>query len=417
MTNEIKKRIELINRGEVPMGYKKTAVGIVPQEWENKKLKNIGKFSKGKGLPGMEMKDTGVPCIGYGDIYTKYNFKFDKAQNYVSQEVANDSLKCKKNSLFFTCSGETAMEIGKCVCYTGDEDIYVGGDIAVLIIAKDVIPLFVGYQQNILSSIKQKARYGQGHSVVHIYSDSLGKLGVVYPKDTAEQQRIADILSKWDEAVSLQEKLIEKLELQKKALMQKLLTPKEGWEPVPLKNILKEISIKTKINNQYDVISSTKQGLFLQIQYFDKQVASEDNVGYKVLKLHQIVISPQNLWLGNLNYNDKYDIGIVSPSYKIFDINDMYNKAFISTIMQTPRMLFNYIHSSEQGASIVRRNLNMDLFYEIVMHLPCKAEQDLIANKVTLLKNYINLQTQKLEKLKQQQKAMQQLLLTGIVRV
>ena len=417
MTEKIKQRIEQLNRGEVPEGYKKTDVGIVPQEWEVKKLKDIGEFSKGKGLPGTEMKDFGIPCVGYGDIYTKYNYKFEKALNFVDQKIADESLPINKGTLLFTCSGETAIEIGKCVCYNGDEVIYAGGDIAVLEIKKDVYPLFTAYQQNIDSSIKQKARYGQGHSVVHIYSDSLGKLVVAYPENVQEQQKIVEILSKWDKAIELQEKLIEKLEIQKKGLMQKLLTPQKDWKTVPLKDILKEVNVKTKQNNQYPVISSTKQGLFLQSEYFDKQVASEDNKGYKVLKYNQIVLSPQNLWLGNINYNNKYDIGIVSPSYKIFDICKDYDSNIISSIMQTPRMLYNYALSSEQGASIVRRNLNMDLFYEIVVYLPNKNEQIKISKKIKRFDQYYNLQTQKLQKLKEQQKAMQQLLLTGIVRV
>lgn len=416
MTNEIKQRIEQINRGEVPQGYKKTAIGIVPQEWEDKKLKNIGKFSKGKGLPGTEMTDTGVPCIGYGDIYTKYNFKFDKAQNYVSQEVANDSLKCKKNSLFFTCSGETAMEIGKCVCYTGNEDIYVGGDIAVLTTNNQVAPLFVGYHQNIQSSIKQKARYGQGHSVVHIYSDSLGKLGVAYPKDTTEQQRIADILSKWDEAVVLQEKLIEKLELQKKALMQKLLTPKEGWKPVPLKKILKERKTYSIKGQDYTHVTLSKQGVCDKTEQYERDflVASEDK-GYKITHLDDLCYNPANLKFGVICLN-KYGDAIFSPIYVTFEITIKYNCDFIGAVLTSANFV-NKIRRFEEGSLYERQAVKPNDFIKDKVLIPDKDTQDKIANIVITLDRKITLQTQKLTKLKQQQKAMQQLLLTGIVRV
>lgn len=40
MTPQIKKRIEQIRQGEVPEGYKRTKVGIVPEEWETKNLAN-----------------------------------------------------------------------------------------------------------------------------------------------------------------------------------------------------------------------------------------------------------------------------------------------------------------------------------------------------------------------------------------
>ena len=91
---------------------------------------------------------------------------------------------------------------------------------------------------------------------------------------------------------------------------------------IKLSDILNEVSVKSTINNQYEILSSTANGLFLQKEYFNKQAASENNIGYKILKRNQLVLSPQNLWMGNININDKYDIGIVSPSNKIFDIDD-----------------------------------------------------------------------------------------------
>lgn len=44
MNQEIKTRIEQIKRGEVPQGYKKTKVGIVPSEWKESHLKS--KFNR-----------------------------------------------------------------------------------------------------------------------------------------------------------------------------------------------------------------------------------------------------------------------------------------------------------------------------------------------------------------------------------
>ena len=64
-----------------------------------------------------------------------------------------------------------------------------------------------------------------------------------------------------------------------------------------------ERSERTQTNNQYDVLSSTVKGIFSQREYFSKDIASENNVGYKIIRLHDIVLSPQNLWMGNINYN------------------------------------------------------------------------------------------------------------------
>ena len=71
--------------------------------------------------------------------------------------------------------------------------------------------------------MKKKATYGQGHSVVHIQRGELGKLYTAFPKDKEEQAKIAEILMKWDEMVELQEQYIQKLELRKKSIIQKML--------------------------------------------------------------------------------------------------------------------------------------------------------------------------------------------------
>ncbi|MDU2828611.1 MAG: restriction endonuclease subunit S, partial [Clostridium perfringens] len=200
-----------------------------------------------------------------------------------------------------------------------------------------------------------------------------------------EQEKIANFLSKVDSIIEKQEKKVQYWNSYKKGMMQKIFSQKirfkDGngmdypeWEKKNLKYVLSEISEKTKENNQYEVLSSTANGVFKQSEYFNREIASADNTGYKILRLNQIVLSPQNLWLGNINYNNKYDMGIVSPSYKIFNINKNLNEKYISYIIKTDRMLYGYKQASEQGASVVRRNLNMDLFYDILINIPCVEE-------------------------------------------
>ena len=133
------------------------------------------------------------------------------------------------------------------------------------------------------------------------------------------------------------------------------------------------------------MLSSTVKGIFSQREYFSKDIASENNVGYKIIRLHDVVLSPQNLWMGNINYNDKFDIGIVSPSYKIFSIADGYDKRFVAGLLKTHRALYNYMQVSEQGASIVRRNLNMEAFEQLVFKMPPLCKQQKIGNAISVL--------------------------------
>ena len=154
---------------------------------------------------------------------------------------------------------------------------------------------------------------------------------------------------------------------------------------VRIGDILKERVEKTKVNNQHEVLSSTVKGIFSQREYFSKDIASENNVGYKVIRLHDVVLSPQNLWMGNINYNDRFEVGIVSPSYKIFTITEGYDKTFIASMLKTHRALYSYMLVSEQGASVVRRNLNMEAFEQLVFKIPPYEEQCKIGRTLSTL--------------------------------
>lgn len=418
MKQEIKNRIKDINNGIVPSGYEKTEFGIFPCDWvTDKRLKDIGTFGKGKGLPGDKMTLKGVPCVGYGDIYMKYNnFHFEKAKSFVDEETASESQPIQKGTLLFTGTGETAEEIGKCVCYNGDETIYAGGDI-ITFISNEVNPLFLAYQQYQDFSLRNKVSFGQGHSVVHIQRENLEKLHVAYPKSIVEQSKIAEILMKWDETIELYDKLVAILITKRDAIVQKIVSANAEWKEYSLSDILQEKNDYSQKNNEHVVLSSTKQGIFYQSDYFDKQVASENNIGYKIVCRGDIVLSPQNLWLGNINYNDVFEIGIVSPSYKIFEIKSGYDKTLISTIMKQPSMLHQYVLASEQGASIVRRNLNMDLFYKIKIILPSIEKQNQLGKIIETINKHIFICKLQLENIKSQRKILQQYLLNGIVRV
>ena len=175
-----------------------------------------------------------------------------------------------------------------------------------------------------------------------------------------------------------------------RGISNKLLYEFEGAS-VRLGDILIERSERTKINNQHEVLSSTVKGIFSQREYFSKDIASENNVGYKIIRLHDVVLSPQNLWMGNINYNDKFDIGIVSPSYKIFSIADGYDKRFVAGLLKTHRALYNYMQASEQGASIVRRNLNMEAFEQLVFKMPPLCKQQKIGNAISVLNSRLGI--------------------------
>ena len=227
-------------------------------------------------------------------------------------------------------------------------------------------------------------RYAQGTKQQNLSYDILEKFRIVYPK-TKEQEKLNKLISLLDERISTQNKIIDKLQTLIRGISNKLLNTDYG-KKTRLGDILNECSERTKVNNQYEVLSSTVNGLFSQREYFSKDIASENNIGYKILRLHDVVLSPQNLWMGNINYNDKFEIGIVSPSYKIFSIVDGYDKKYVSALLKTHRALYNYSLVSEQGASVVRRNLNSEAFEQLTFIIPPIANQRAIGYTISLLR-------------------------------
>jgi len=227
-----------------------------------------------------------------------------------------------------------------------------------------------------------------GSSYPAINSEDLATIRFYLTTDTKEQLKISRLLDLLDERIATQTKIIEKLQSLIKGL-NNTLQYDTGGKSVCLGDILLERSERSQTNNQHEVLSSTVKGIFSQREYFSKDIASENNVGYKIIRLHDVVLSPQNLWMGNINYNDRFEIGIVSPSYKVFSIADGYDNQFVAAMLKTHRALYSYMMVSEQGASIVRRNLNMEAFSQLVFKIPSLDKQREIGYAISLLKSQL----------------------------
>lgn len=221
-----------------------------------------------------------------------------------------------------------------------------------------------------------------------------------YKTSIEEQNKIGKLLHLLDERIDAQSKIIEELTTLRSALIEKCA--KQSGNFFSLSDILREVEERSTTANQYQVLSSTVKGIFSQKEYFNKDIASEDNKGYKVVRKGHIVLSPQNLWMGNINYNDRFDIGIVSPSYKVFSIKEGFNPIFIAALLQTKKALNEYMLASEQGASIVRRNLNIEAFMAIKFRIPDARQQDSLSMAITAINAKLNNERCYLEQLTMQ---------------
>lgn len=302
---------------------------------------------------------------------------------YISKELFDD-YKTKynyphKGEVMITCAGT----VGKCVIYDGKDAYYQDSNIVWIDNPSQYIGN--GFLYHLLANVDWRKL--NSTTIIRIYNDDLRNLKLSYPQ-IEEQKKISRLLSLLDDRISTQNKIIEKLESLIKGINNRLLYADNSMS-IRIEEMLIERSERTKKNNQYEILSSTVNGIFSQRDYFSKDIASDNNVGYKIIHLHDIVLSPQNLWMGNINFNDKFDIGIVSPSYKVFSIADGFDKKYVAALLKTHHALYNYMLVSEQGASIVRRNLNYEAFEQLVFKIPSLNKQQEIGHVISLLKSQL----------------------------
>jgi type I restriction enzyme, S subunit len=191
-------------------------------DWDPTILGSRGDFRKGKGISRAEVRSDGIPCVRYGEIYTRHHDVVREFGSFIDESAASESEPIGRGDVLFACSGETAEEIGKCVAYTGDHRAYAGGDIIIFRPQNDN-PIFLAYLLNSPTLATQKSRMGQGHSVVHISASNLAKLKFRAP-GRREQDAIARLLFDADTRTAAYMAQLRALRQERAALRQQLLT-------------------------------------------------------------------------------------------------------------------------------------------------------------------------------------------------
>lgn len=188
-------------------------------EWEQKRLGEIVRISKGSGISKSDITSEGqYPCIRYGELYTRYS-------EVITEVFSKTNLRDKssvisgENDLLIPSSGETALDIAR-TSHVVPKNVLLGGDMTILSLEKNDSGFFFAYY---LSNGKKKeiAKLAQGNSVVHIYGSHLKTLEITRPS-TEEQQRIASFLTTVDDWIENLKKQKAAQEKYKKGMMQKI---------------------------------------------------------------------------------------------------------------------------------------------------------------------------------------------------
>ena len=204
-----------MTKNNIPAGYKDSAVGIIPQEWEVKLVKDFGKVVTGNTPSTAEVSN-------YGDEYmfvSPADLSDDKkyilrAEKMLSSKGYAVSRKIPKGAILYTCIGSTIGKIGIASCeLTSNQQINA-------VICDDNNE----YLYYALLFLTGRIKMLVGEQAVPIINKSdFERIKLAVPP-MGEQRKIAEILGVWDEVIEKQSRLIERLEVRKRALMQRLLT-------------------------------------------------------------------------------------------------------------------------------------------------------------------------------------------------
>ena len=168
-------------------------LGDVPAHWEVVPLSSLGTLIKGNGGSKVDQASVGVPCVRYGDLYTRHEFFIRATASFVTEQRSRAYTPIYFGDVLFAASGETFEDIGRSAVNLMEDRAVCGGDIIVLRPQREVAPHFLGYATNSHSVAWQKARLGKGFTVVHIYGRDLKGICIPLPP-LVEQRAIIDFL-------------------------------------------------------------------------------------------------------------------------------------------------------------------------------------------------------------------------------
>ena len=429
MIQKIKERIESIRRGEVPEGYKRTKVGIIPNGWGEGRLKLYFKRLMRKNTEN----NTNVHTISaqYGlisqqEVFNKSEAGEDKRSYYL----------LLKGDFAYNKSYSSGYPYGAIKRLKDSEKGIVSPLYICLVATNGIVADYfaqyfeVGLLNREIHSFAQEG--ARNHGLLNISVEDFFNSHIVFAPE-AEQQKIAEILQAQDKVIELKEKLLVQKQQQKKYLMQQLLTGKirlpgftGEWrqyilgdigstytglsgklksdfgcgEPyIPYKNVYTNSVVDTGCFELVKLKSGENQN---KVVYGDIlfTISSEtlDEVGMSSVLLDSV---------GDL-YLNSFCLG-----FRLYDFNRLL-PIYAVRFVRGQEFLMG-LNAIAQG--ITRINLTKKSLIELRVTLPPIEEQTAIAEVLSTADAEIGLLKKDIEQEKLKKKSLMQLLLTGIVRV
>ena len=415
----------MTSKNNIPVGYKDSAVGVIPQKWEVKALGEAYKLQGGYAFKSELFVESGIPIVRISNLPMDSNtVDIADCVYYPDTEIIKEQFVIKQGMLLIAMSGAT----------TGKTAIYRNADVAYL---NQRVGMFCSKSDNItynyLLQLVQSPLYSNALKPLLI----AGAQPNIAPTDVenmkfpippmAEQRKIAEILGVWDEAIEKQSRLIEKLELRKRALMQRLLTGRTRlpgfttpWQKRRMKDCFEHITDTSNGCEYLPMTISARLGLISQKDKFDRVIAGDSLKKYTHIQKGDFAYNKgnSNLYEMGCIYRLKEQDAIVPFVYICFRpkqnvIGEFYQHFFINHGLD--RQLKRIITSGARGDGLL--NVDKTDFFELEIVYPPIAEQKAIAEVLTVADNEIATHRKRLDALRLQKRGLMQQLLTGKTRV
>lgn len=401
--------------------------------WDIGSIGNLYEFKPTNTLSRESLNYTTgfVKNIHYGDIHTKFSTLFDIRKEktpYINLDIDIDKYKsdsfCQVSDVIFADASEDLEGIGKCIEIVNlNNEKVLSGLHTILARQRDnnFITGFAGYlfmSDQIKTQINKES---QGAKVLGISSNRLSNILLYYPKNTIEQQKIADCLSSLDDLISAVADKIETLKKYKQGLMQQLF-PSEGkttptlrfpefqnsgdWKETTIANVGEIITGNTPSTKDQSNYGGDK--LFVSPvdisdeRYIIKTKTTLTKKGFsqaRQIKENSILFVCIGSTIGKIAQN-KIECTTNQQINSIIPRNG-YNADFIYSILEYKAQKIASI-AGNQAVPII----NKTLFSSVSLLIPKEKEQEKIANCLLSVDELISTEKNKLNQLKSQKKGL-----------
>ena len=405
----------------IPQGYKESPLGIIPKEWEVKRLDTLFSFKNGINA-NKESYGDGIPFVNTMDVLNNTFLKTDVLRGKVNVSPKTKEEFCVVyGDVLFNRTSETREEVGCSSVYIDTEEAVFGGFVirAHDISSNDFYDFFKGYCFQPFYIRSQIVSLGNGAIRYNLGQEDLSRVKILVPP-IIEQQRIVSVLQLWDTAIEKQSELIEKLKLRKRALMQQLLTGKKRlpgfsgeWKEVKLGDVFDE---RNETNRDgLSLLSITgDRGVIYQSDSDKRDISNDDKSKYKRICPNDIGYNTMRMWQGRSALSALE--GIVSPAYTIVTPRESVNVKFMAMLIQQSRVVYDFWTHS-QGLVSDTLNCKYPDFCQVKVHIPTREEQTAIASVLVQADKEIELAKEKLNNLQSQKRGLMQQLLTSKKRI